>query len=93
LSWNVLSESVFIIVLTHYTAKSLDYAVSGIPFENAYLGRLMYANLLTPSPEKKKSSNLHFLNPKVTHNISMVCKKRWVFNAQLRSTFSFFFFF
>ena len=87
-----LSESIFIIVLTHYTAESLGYAVSGIPFENAYLGKLMYAYLLTLSPGKKETSNLHFLNPKVTHDISTVYKKHGGFNAQLRSTFSFFLF-
>jgi hypothetical protein len=90
LSWNVWSESVFIIVLTHYTAESPEYAVSGIPFENAYLRKLMYANLLTLLPEK--APNLHFLNPKVTQDIITVYEKHSVFNAQLRSTFSFFFF-
>jgi len=65
--------------------------VSDIPFENVYLGKLMYANL-SVSPEKIKSSNLPLLNPKVTHDISTVYEKHGVFNVQLRSIFSFFFF-
>jgi len=55
------------VVLTHYTAESLDYAVSGIPFENEYLGKLMCANLFTLSLEK--TSYLHFFNPKVTRTM------------------------
>jgi hypothetical protein len=86
-----LSGSVFITVLTHYTAESLGHAVSSIPFKNAYLGKLMYANLLTLS-SGNKASNLQILNPKVTHDINTIYEKHGGFNPQIRSTFSFFFF-
>jgi len=77
-------------VLTHYTTESLDYAVSGITFKNAYLGKL--CTPICSLCRQRKTPNLHFLNPKVIHDISTVYEKHGVFNAQLRSTFSFFFF-
>jgi hypothetical protein len=77
-----LSGSVFIIVLTQCTVESLGCAMGCIPSKNAYLGKLMYADLLTLSPGNK-TSNLHILNPKVTHDISMVYEKRGGFNAQI----------